>query len=188
MSEALAARPGAQDVVVALHLPDDWLDLVLDDEHELCDQVTAQLSPVARGQVVEGLLSWRARPGLLSHGVVEVHQDGVDASWHVLTSVVPVPSHRDVDAAGVLARLLDADFPGASTEVFDTAQGRAVGWLQERPGPSGGGGMAVVLALPQGSSLGLLVVGVCLDGSQLGDLAALVTTIATRSTVMAVAA
>ncbi len=182
MSEASATPPRAHDAVVALHLPDDWLDLALDDERVLRELVAARLPPAVREQVVQGLLRWRARPGVLSHGVIEVHHDGLDASWHVLTSLVPVPAHPGIDAAGVLARLLRSQHPTTSTEVFDTVQGSAVGWLREQPVPGGrAGGMAVVLGLPDGSPLGLLVVGVCRDVGQLHDLACLVTVIASRS-------
>lgn len=188
--------PEAPDEVIELHVPGDWLDLVLDDELELRRQVADTMLPVDQEAVLTGLLAWRARPGLLSHGVVDVHGEGVDVTWHVLSHAVPAPSDSDVDAAAVLARLLGSQVADGYVEAFDTPQGRAVGLLQEqtfpvadRSGPGGGdggsvtSGMAVVLSLPWGSRLGLLVVGVCVAPEQVQDLAGLVTLIATRSTV-----
>lgn len=192
MTLAPAPDPGAAYASVRLHLPDDWLDLVLDDEQQLRRQVQEQFSAGDRDAVLQGLLSWRARPGLLSHGVVDVHRDGLHATWHVVTSVVPVPRHPEVDPAAVLSRMLGHASPEAYVETLDTPLGRAVAMLEEpvqtrsdgKAAPSAYG-RATVLALPRGTGLGLLVVGVCVDPEQLIDLAALVTLIATRSTVTA---
>lgn len=186
----------APDEVVELHLPGDWLDLVLDAEPDLRRQVADTILPADQEAVLAGLLAWRARPGLLSHGVVDVHSDGIDVTWHVLTHAVPVPSDSDVDVSAMLARLLGSQVSGGHVEAFDTPQGRAVGLLREQTlevpdGPTGSGqdvgttisGLAAVLSLPRGSRLGLLVVGVCVDPEQVQDLAGLVTTIATRSTI-----
>ncbi len=179
------------EVAVRLCLPDDWLDLVLDDEQQIGREVDRAFAPADRDLVTQVLRTWRRRPGLLSYGMVEVHQDGLDATWQVLTSVVPVPHHPEIDPAAALSTLLGAASLNAYVEVFDTPDGRAVGLLEESEtlGPDRTAaavhGRAVVLALPHGLRLGLLVVGVCVDPAQLPELAALVTLIATRSTVTA---
>lgn len=190
MSAAHAPPSLAGHASVQLHVPVDWLDLVLDEEESLRRQVDETFSSEGRDLALQALLSWRARPGLLSYGLVEVHQNGLDATWHVLTSVVPVPRHPEVDPAAVLSRLLGSASPDAYVEVFDTGQGRAVGMLEELvpvlpdgASAASASGRATVLALPRDVGLGLLVVGVCVDPAQLPDLAALVTLIATRSTV-----
>lgn len=189
MTPAVLEPPGA---LVELHVPGDWRDLVLDDEQMLRRQIYETFPPEVRESLHQGLMQWRTRPGLLSHGVVEIHEAGRDATWHVLTSVVPVPQHADVDSAVVLSRLLDSGSWDAYVEAFDTPQGRAVGLLEEQapllPDGTPGAvraGRTIVLSLPRGIGMGLLVVGVCVDPDQLMDLAGLVTMIATRSTVTA---
>jgi hypothetical protein len=147
--------------------------------------------------------------GVILDGLIAVppEQAGDErgATWQVMAGVVDLPtSDPDIDLGEVLVRLLGSR-PDASTaylESYTTDMGLGFGLL-DRPvllrdgsmSVPGSGvavpedesevvaqvGLAVALACPPGGGRGLLVVGTCLDSSQVYGLGALVAVIAGRS-------
>jgi hypothetical protein len=209
---------GSISGVVGLHLPADWCDLILGDDAD----ADARFTQLARRTWPSGseqlwaaaagaLRAWRERlvaGGAVSHGVVSaMRPDGTAANWHILTSVVVLPSTLDIDLSALMVRLVQARFDDLRhVEQFETDLGLGVGLIAEPtvfpppglPGlvgaPVGAGqqavrmGMAAALACAPGAEQGLLVVGVTLEAGQVAELAALVALIAGRSRLRPVAA
>jgi len=147
--------------------------------------------------------------GVILDGLVAVppEQTGDEhgATWQVMAGVVDLPTlDPDIDLGEVVARLLGSrpDAGTAYTESYPTEMGLGFGLL-DRPvllrdgsmAVPGSGvappedesevvaqvGLAVALACPPGGGRGLLVVGNCLDSTQVYGLGALVAVIAGRS-------
>lgn len=147
--------------------------------------------------------------GVLLDGLVAVppEETGTEhgATWQIMAGVVDLPTiDPDIDLAEVVVRLLGSrpDAATAYMETYTTEMGLGFGLL-DRPvlgrdgtmSVPGSGvappqdeseviaqiGLAVALACPPGGGRGLLVVGNCLDSTQVYGLGALVAVIAGRS-------
>jgi hypothetical protein len=195
------------DGAVALCLPADWCEILIDDGDDArahVEQVLRTTWPTCpehlRADSVELLLRWRedllAR-GAVSHGLVNTRtNEGAPAQWHVLTSVVRLPKATDVDLTSVLTRLVAASGQEVlQVERFATDMGLGLGLIArpEVAAPVLAGvslassegsrrlGAAAALSYAPGTGLGLLVVGMSVSPDQVLELAALVAVIAGRS-------
>ncbi len=192
----------------ALFLPADWIDLMLDGEgssaeehfHALARQVFAGAPEPVIAQVGQDLARWRlmlGELGVVSHGVVAAPEEGAaGAYWQVMSAVVEVPRTAEIDLE-ILRRLFANEMGEAlHTEAFSTDMGIGFGFVATPTiGPPAGLaelgltgsepqrtiGLAVALSCAPGTGAGLVVVGMCLDASQVVTLAGLVAVIAGRS-------
>jgi hypothetical protein len=205
-SAVLPAVPES-DGAVALCLPADWCEILVDDGNDPrthVDDVIRTTWPTCpehlRAGSVELLLGWqeelRAR-GVVSHGLVNAStDDGTPVRWHVLTSVVRLPAVSDVDLTSVLTRLVAASGRDVlQVERFGTDMGLGLGLMAQPvvappalatglPDPADSQrrlGAAAALSYAPGTGLGLLVVGMSVSPDQVLELAALVAVIAGRS-------
>ena len=192
---------------VELCLPADWCEVLIDDGDDArahVERVLRETWPTCpehlRAGSEELLLRWRedllAR-GAVSHGVVSAETDeGAPARWHVLTSVVRLPAHSDVDLTSVLTRLVAASGREVlHVERFETDMGLGFGLIAQPEvaapeiatiplaAADGQGrlGAAAALSYAPGTGLGLLVVGMSVSPGQVLELTALVAVIAGRS-------
>ncbi|RBY94431.1 hypothetical protein DQ244_03710 [Blastococcus sp. TBT05-19] len=199
---------GSVDATVALFLPTDWCDVLIDDGGDPRAQVESVLARTwpscpahLRETSIDVLVRWRqdmqAR-GAFSHGIVSASTDeGAPVNWHVVTSVVALPPEPEIDLAQLLARSIGETRQDVlHVEAFDTEMGGGLGLvsLREaqfppelaalgRPIPENPGSLAMAAALSYtpGTTYALLVVGLGAAPDQVLELAALVAVIAGRS-------
>ena len=209
MTSLSAVLPAGIDTdgAVALCLPADWCEILIDDGDDArahVEQVIHETWPTCpehlRAGSVELLLRWQedllAR-GTVSHGLVNTWtDDGAPVRWHVLTSVVRLPEAPDVDLTSVLTQLVAATGRDVlHVERFPTDMGLGFGLIAQPEvaapalatvpvAPTDGArrlGAAAALAYAPGTGLGLLVVGMSVSPDQVLELAALFAVIAGRS-------
>lgn len=206
VSPVLPAAGGAEGAV-ALCLPADWCEILIDDGDDArahVERVIRRTWPTCPEQLragsVEVLLRWqedlRAR-GAVSHGLVNAWtDDGAPVRWHVLTSVVGLPEAPDVDLTSVLTQLVAATGRDVlHVERFPTDMGLGFGLIAQPEvvppalatvpaAPTDDPcrlGAAAALSYAPGTGLGLLVVGMSVSPDQVLELAALIAVVAGRS-------